>query len=97
MPLESYPHTYNGQPLGYCALAAQKNYFALYLSCVYGDQEQEARLREGFERAGKRLDMGKSCLRFRRLEDLPLEVIGRTVASTTPERFIEIYEAGRKK
>jgi hypothetical protein len=94
IPLERYPTTYNRQPLGYVALAAQKQYFALYLS-VYQDAEQDASLREEFERAGKKLDMGKSCVRFRKLDDLPLEVIGRVVASTSPEAYIARYEASR--
>ncbi len=97
IPLERYPETYNGQPLGYAALAAQKNHYALYLYCAYTDPEEEERLREGFQRAGKRLDMGKSCVRFKRLDDLPLEVIGAAVASTPPEAFIARYEEARRK
>ena len=97
VPLERYPDTYNGQPLSYAALAAQKNYYALYLPSVYQSPGQEAWLREEFARAHKRLDMGKSCLRFKRLEDLPLDVIGRVVASTPPEQFIARHEASRQR
>ena len=97
VPLERYPNTYNKQPLGYVALAAQKNYFALYLMCVYQDPKREAWLKREFKKAGKRLNMGKSCVRFRKLEDLPLDVIGKVVASTSPEEFISAYEATRKK
>ena len=97
VPLEKYPDTYNGQPLGYAALAAQKNYIALHLMCAYQDSELEKKLREGFARAGKKLDMGKSCIRFKKLEDLPLDVIGELVATLTPEQFIARYEAARKK
>ena len=97
VPLERYPKTYNKQPLAYAGLAAQKNYFALYLCGVYQNSAEEARLREEFERAGKKLDMGKSCLRFRKLEDLPLDAIARTIAATPPDAFIEQYEAGRQK
>jgi hypothetical protein len=97
VPLEKYPDTYNGQPLGYAALAAQKNYIALHLMCAYQDSEREAELKEGFREAGKKLDMGKSCIRFKKLEDLPLDLIGRVVASTPPEKFIEQYEKGRHK
>ncbi|HEX8274316.1 MAG TPA: DUF1801 domain-containing protein [Longimicrobiaceae bacterium] len=97
IPLERYPVTYNKQPLGYAALAAQKNYFALYLNCVYQDSEQEAAFREEFARAGKKLDMGKSCVRFRKLDDLPLDVIGRTIASTPPEELIRRYEESRRR
>lgn len=97
IPLSRYPETYNGQPLAYLALAAQKNNYALYLNCVYQDPEQEAHLREGFRKAGKKLDLGKSCLRFKKLDDLPLSVIAELVASTPPEDFIARYEAARQK
>lgn len=92
IPLSRYPNTYNGQPLGYVGLAAQKNHYALYLMGVYQDEALQERLREGFREAGKKLDMGKSCLRFRKLEDLPLDVVGEIVARTTPEQFIASYE-----
>jgi hypothetical protein len=97
IPLERYPDTYNGQPLGYLALAAQKNHYALYAMCVYANEERQAWLKEEFKKAGKRLDMGKSCLRFKKLEDLPLDVIGKIAASATPEKYIAGYEATRKK
>jgi hypothetical protein len=95
IPLERYPVTYNKQPLGYAALAAQKNYYALYLS-VYQDPQQEAAFREEFAKSGKKLDMGKSCVRFRKVEDLPLDVVGRTIAATPPEELIRRYEASRR-
>ena len=96
VPLERYPETYNGQPLCYLALAAQKNYYALYLMSVYQGSGEESWLRGEFKKAGKKLDMGKSCLRFRKLEDLPLEAIGQIVASTPPDKHIEHYEASRR-
>ena len=97
VPLSRYPDTYNGQPLGYAALAAQKQYHSLYLMGAYTDPAQEARLREAFERAGKKLDMGKSCIRFRRADDLPLAAIGEIVASMPPDAFIAGYEAAKGK
>jgi uncharacterized protein YdhG (YjbR/CyaY superfamily) len=97
IPLEDYPDTYNGQPLGYLALAAQKRYYSLYMMGVYGDSEQEAKLTEGFKEAGKKLDMGKSCVRFRKLEDVPLDVLGELIASTPPQVMIARYEESRKK
>lgn len=96
IPLARYPHTYNGQPLGYVGVAAQKNYFALYLLGVY-QEEGQAALAQAFAKAGKKLDMGRSCIRFRDLDDLPLDVIARTVASVTPEAYIARYEAARAK
>jgi uncharacterized protein YdhG (YjbR/CyaY superfamily) len=97
IPLERYPNTYNRQPLSYVALAAQKNYYALYLTSAYQDSEQGKQLAEAFKRAGKKLDMGKSCLRFNTLDDLPLDVIARVVASTPPEKWIAQFEAARAK
>ena len=97
IPLERYPNTYNGQPLGYVALAAQKNYYSLYLMGVYADPTGPAWLKEGFAKAGKKLDMGKSCVRFRKLEDLPLELIGEAVAKVTPEAYIAHYEAAHAR
>jgi hypothetical protein len=97
IPLARYPDTYNGQPLAYVSLAAQKNYYALYLMGTYADAKQPARVAAAFEKAGKKLDMGKSCLRFRALDDLPLAAIGEAIASMPPERFIALYEAGRRR
>lgn len=97
IPLEDYPDTYNGKPLSYVALAAQKNHYALYLMNVYMDPDLEAKLKRGFEREGKRLDMGKSCVRFKRLEDLPIEVIREVISSTKPTDLIARYELSRKK
>jgi len=97
IPLSRFPNTYNGQPLCYAALAAQKNYCSLYLMSVYGDKKHEARLRDGFKAAGKKLDMGKSCVRFKSPDDLPLDVVGELIASVPVEKWIEIYERSRKR
>ena len=97
IPLSRYPKTYNRQPLSYVSLGSQKNYVSLYLMGVYGNPEQEKLLRDGFAKAGRKLDMGKSCVRFRTLDDLPLDVIAETVANTPPEKFIARYEAVMRK
>ena len=95
IPLERYPKTYNGKPLSYAALASQKNYCVIYLMGVYGDGEQARWFREEFRKAGKKLDMGKSCVHFRTADDLPLDVIGQVIARTPPDRYIAIYEKSR--
>jgi len=97
IPLERYPDTYNGQPLAYIGLAAQKRHYALYLMGVYADSAQERRLRQVYAQRGLRLDFGKSCLRFRRLEELPMDLIAELVAATPPEAHIAQYEASRKR
>lgn len=97
LPLERYPNTYNKQPLGYAALAAQKNNYTLYLQGVYQSGKQKEWLEREFRKAGKKLDMGKSCLHFNRLEDLPLDVIAQAIASTPPDKLIKQYEASRRR
>ena len=97
VPLERYPDTYNKQPLMYMALAAQKNHYAVYSSGVYMDPLGESWLASEFEKAGKRLDMGKSCIRFRKLENIPLDVIGKVAAAQGVDDFIFIYERGRER
>jgi hypothetical protein len=95
VPLERFADTYNGHPLGLAALASQKRYMALYLNNVYGDRDTEAWFRERYAASGKRLDMGKSCVRFRKVEDLPLDVIGETIARTDLDRYLAHYRAAR--
>ncbi|MGC9311963.1 MAG: iron chaperone [Sediminispirochaetaceae bacterium] len=87
VPLEICPDTYNGKPLMYAALAAQKNHMAVYLSSIYLSEEKRQRFEEAYRRTGKRYDAGKSCVRFRRIDDLPLELIGKAVAELSPEDF----------
>ncbi len=96
VPLSTYPDTYNGQPLCYLAIASQKNHLALYAMSVYADKEDERKFREDFKKAGKKLDMGKSCIRFKSLDDLPLDVIGKLVAGTSMKEFIARVERRRK-
>lgn len=97
IPLERYPDTYNGQPLGYVALAAQKRYYSLYLNAVYAGSVDEAEFRRRWEASGRKLDMGKSCLRFRKLEDLDLDLIAETVAGTPLDAYIARYEQARDR
>jgi hypothetical protein len=93
VPLEVFPDTYNGQPLGYVARAAQKDSFSLYLMRVYGDPKQREQLEKAFAKLGKKMNMGKSCLRFKRTDDLPLDTIAKLIASTSPETMIAFHEA----
>lgn len=97
VPLERYPHTYNGKPLGYAALAAKKNYYTLHLVSVYADPAALAALQDGFARRGKKLDMGKGCVRFKRLDDLPLDVIAEIVGRTSVDQYVARIEAGQRQ
>ena len=97
IPLEKYPDTYNGQALALASLAAQKNFMSLYLMSVYGNKETEKWFKQSFEERGKKLDMGKSCVHFKKVDDLPLDVIGETIARVPVKELISLYEASRKK
>ena len=92
VPLSAFPKTYNGQPLMFAALASQKNYMAVYLNSIYGSPELRADFEERYAASGKKLDAGKSCVRFKRLDDLPLDVIGDAVAAFTVEDLIAAHE-----
>lgn len=96
VPLEVYPDTYNGQPLSYVALAAQKNHYSLYLNCVNVSAERTERLEAAYAAAGKKLDMGKSCIRFKGIDQLAEDVLAAEIASTTPAQFIAISEEARR-
>ena len=97
IPLSRYPKTYNKQPLALAALASQKRHMAVYLNNVYGDPETLEWFTSAYEASGKRLDMGKSCVRFTKLANLPLELIGETIARTSVDDFLSFYEDARSK
>ena len=96
IPLTRYPVTYNKKPLVMAALAAQKNGNTLYLMSVYGDRSTEAWFKERFAASGKKLSMGKSCVYFKRADDLPLDLIGEVIGRSSVAQFIERYERARK-
>ena len=93
IPLDTYPDTYNGQPLCYAGLAAHKHGYSLYLMAVYLDQKRAEAFKQAFTKAGKKLNMGRSCVRFKRLEDLPLPAIARVIKGMPPREYIAHYEA----
>ncbi len=92
IPLKRYPVTHNKQPLLLAALASQKNYMTVYLMTVYGDKKTEAWFRDAYAKSGKKLDMGKSCVHFKKLDDLPLDLIGKVIARVSVEQYIKHYE-----
>jgi hypothetical protein len=95
VPHSVYPPGYHcdpRQPLGFACLASQKNHMALYLMCVYADQDQRKRFEAEWKKAGKKLDMGKSCIRFKKLDDLALGVIGETIRRVTARKYIDVCE-----
>ena len=97
IPLEDYSNTYNGRPLCVAALAAGKSYCSIYLMAAYGNAKTRKRLEEAFKKSGKKLKMGKACVRFKTADDLPLDAIGEVIAMVPPDKYIAAYEASRKK
>ena len=100
IPHSVYPDGYHctpAEPLPYASIASQKNHMALYLFCMYCEPEEVARFQREWKKTGKRLDMGKSCVRFKKLEDVPLDLIGDTIKRLTAKKFIEFYESNVKK
>ncbi|MGH7972819.1 MAG: DUF1801 domain-containing protein [Limisphaerales bacterium] len=96
VPHSIYPKGYHcdpSLPLAFANLGSQKNHMALYLMNVYGDPETERWFRKAWEGAGKKLDMGKACVRFRRLEDVPLDVVGQVIARTPVANYIARVES----
>ena len=104
VPHSVYPAGYHcdpSQPLPFAGLASQKNHMSFYTMCLYGHAELEAWFREAWAATGKKLDMGKSCVRFRKLDDVPLAVIGKLVKRVTVKKYVDFYESslagGHKK
>lgn len=100
VPLSLYPDGYLGrkdEPIPYVGLASQKNHIAVYLSNVYSNKKTYEQFLKEYKATGKKLDMGKSCVRFKKLEDIPLNVIGNAIAATTVNEYIEMYEARKGK
>ncbi|MEJ2236679.1 MAG: DUF1801 domain-containing protein, partial [Gemmatimonadales bacterium] len=97
VPLEAYPDTYNKQPLLYAALASQKNHMAVYLSGIYTSEKALNEFEAAYKATGKPFDVGKSCVRFRKMDDLPLDVIGRTIASMSVDELIAFTEQAHSK
>ncbi len=93
VPLERHPETYNGQPLMYAALASQKNHMAVYLTGIYMDDAAREAFEQAYRATGKRFDVGKSCVRFRKLDDLPLPLIGDAISTLPVDEFVARVDA----
>lgn len=95
IPLERFPDTYNGQPAGVAGLAANKNCNSVYLLNIVGPREEW--FKSEYHKTGKKLDMGKSCVRFKRLDDLPLDLIGEAIATSPVDELISFYRMARSE
>jgi hypothetical protein len=95
IPHSRYPNGYHcdpKQPLPFVHLASQKAHMAFYAFCLYPDTELKQWFQEAYAAAGKKLDMGAACMRFKRLDQVPLDVIAQLLQRVTVEKFIEVYE-----
>lgn len=100
VPHSIYPAGYHCDPklpLPFIGFASQKNFIAIYHMGIYADPKLLKWFTEAHAKASpKKLDMGKSCLRYKKPEDIPYELIGQLVSKMTPEEWIEIYERNLK-
>src|SRR5215470_17474889 len=92
IPLSEFSDTYNGQPLCYVGLGAKKNYNSFYLMGAHDGSNGAKLLADAFKKAGKRLDMGKCCLRFKALDDLELTSVAKLIAMSAPKEYIAYYK-----
>jgi hypothetical protein len=92
VPLSVYPDTYNKEPLMYAALASQKNHMAVYLIGIYIDDQIRRDFEAKYLATGKKYDVGKSCVRFRKLDDLPLQLVGEAIATYSVDDFINQWK-----
>lgn len=97
IPLTKYPDTYNRQPLNYIALAAQKNSYSLYLMSCYATQDDGLAFEKAYRESGKPMNIGKSCVRFKKIEDLPLSLIVTYIKRYSVGDFIRVYEDSRRR
>jgi Domain of unknown function (DU1801) len=101
VPHETYPPGYHcdpKQPLPFLGIASQKNFIALYSMSIYSLPEQlEWFHTEWPKHTSRKLDMGKSCIRFKKLDDIPLKLIGELASQVTPQEWVEIYERSKPR
>jgi len=101
VPHSLYPAGYHCDPklpLGFIALASQKNFIAVYHMGIYGDSKLLKWFTDEYPKHTKsKLDMGKSCIRFKKPDQIPFKLIGELSAKLTPEKWIEIYEKMLKR
>lgn len=95
VPLETCPKTYNGKPLAYVGLASQKQHVSVYLMGLYTDGPELAWFQQQYAARGLMLDMGKSCVRFKRLDQIPLDVLGEVIGMIPVEEYVARHETAR--
>lgn len=97
VPMSVSGPTYNKLPLANVAIAAQKNYLSIYLLGIYASEELTQQFESRWVTSGKKLDMGKACVRFKSLKDADLETLAWATGLLDPVEFTEMYLAARSK
>jgi hypothetical protein len=100
VPHKVFPDGYHcdpSQPLPFGGMASQKNHMSFYFMCIYGDEKLRDWFIKAWKKTGKKLDMGKACIRFKKIDDLPLEVIGEAVRRVPVKQFIDFYTSTIRK
>lgn len=96
VPHSRYPAGYHcdpSQPVPFASIASQKNHMAIYMMCIYSDPAHLEWFVDAWKKSGNRLDMGKGCVRFRRLENVPLDVVGQAIRRVPVKKFLQHYES----
>src|SRR3954469_19999017 len=97
VPLATLPNTHNGHPLMLAALGAHRKLMTVYLMSVYEDSKIRSEFQIAYKRTGKKLNMGGCCVHFKQLDDLPLDLVGDTIAKVAVDEYVERYEKSRAK
>ena len=97
VPLATLPNTHHGHRLMLAALGAHTKLMTIYLMSVYGDPKLRREFETAYKKTGKKLDMGGCCVHFKKLDDLPLDVVGNTIARVAVDQYVERYENARTK
>lgn len=100
VPHKLYPDGYHCKPtdaLPFMSIASQKNHVAVYHMAIYEGTLHDWFVREWKKTSDKKLDIGKSCIRFKKAEDVPVKLMGELAAKMTPRQWIDVYEKNIKK
>ena len=97
VPLATLPNTHHGHPLMLAALGAHRKLMTIYLMSVYSDPKLRKEFETAYKKTGKKLDMGGCCVHFKKLDDLPLDVVGNTIARVAVDQYVERYQTSRTK
>ena len=97
VPRATLANTHNGHPLLLAALGAHRKLMTVYLMSVFGDPKLRKEFQSAYKKTGKKLNMGGCCVHFKKLDDLPLDVVGNIISRVAVDQYVERYENSRTK